>query len=162
MCARDGNDDASVSANQYRETAGPTLGSPPGDPANKYFFDNLPTINGIAERSPGFVWRLQEEAGDATSIIAFDDPLIIVNISVWESIEALKAFAFNTAHKKLYERRAAFFAPMLTAHAALWWIKAGRMPTIDDGKAALASLDAHGPTEAAFTFATPFPAVSSY
>jgi len=132
------------------------LKAPQGDPGNAFFFDNLDRINAVADRSAGFVWRLQDESGAATGINAFNDPLLIINMSVWESIEALKAFAFDTVHRKIFERRAEFFAPLDGPHAALWWVKAGDTPTVEDAKAKLELLEQNGPTSTAFTFAARF------
>ena len=133
------------------------LRAPQGDPGNAFFFDNLDKVNAIADRSPGFVWRLQDESGDATSIDAFDDPRIIVNMSLWESIETLRAFAFNTIHKKIFERRAEFFEPRLSPHAVLWWVRKGETPTLEDAKNRLELLAENGPSPRAFTFAQNFP-----
>ncbi len=132
------------------------LKAPEGDPGNAFFFDNLNRINAIADRSAGFVWRLQDDIGDATRINAFNDPLLIINMSVWESIEALKAFAFDTVHRKIFERRAEFFAPLDGPHAALWWIKAGDTPTVENAKTKLELLERNGPIPDAFTFADRF------
>ena len=132
------------------------LRAPQGDPGNAFFFDNLERVNAIADRSPGFVWRLQDESGDATNIDAFDDPMLIVNLSLWENVDALRAFAFNTIHKKIFERRAEFFEPITHPHAALWWVAKGEIPTTEDAKQRLAHLEANGPTPFAFTFAQQF------
>lgn len=129
---------------------------PEGDSRVAFFFDNLERINTLAERSPGFVWRLKDESGDATSINAFDDPMLIVNMSVWESIEALHDFAFNTIHRKIFERRTEFFTSLDGPHAALWWVKVGAYPTTEDAKKKLEHIEAHGPTQKAFTFAKRF------
>jgi hypothetical protein len=123
----------------------------------KGFVDQLDAINALAERSPGFVWRLKDDAGDATSIRVFEDELIIVNMSVWESLEALKAFVYSGDHLTVLRNRKEWFEKMDTPILALWWIPAGTMPTTDDAKAALVRLEELGPTEAAFTFAKPFP-----
>ena len=128
-----------------------------GDPSNAFFFDNLVRVNTLAEQSEGFVWRLQDEAGDATSISAFDDPMLLINISVWESVEALKKFAFNTIHKKIFERREEFFEPLGRPHATMWWIPKGNLPSFEEAKEKLELLEKEGPTPAAFTFAEAFP-----
>ena len=78
---------------------------PLDDPRVAEFVANLDRVNALAERSPGFVWRLKDEAGNATQIRAYDDPLIIVNMSVWSSIETLYEFAFATMHRRFMQRR---------------------------------------------------------
>ncbi|MBT8471552.1 MAG: DUF3291 domain-containing protein [Marinicaulis sp.] len=132
------------------------LKAPEGDPSNAVFFDNLDRINELAEASPGFVWRLKDESGNATGISAFDDPLVIVNMSVWDSVADLKAFAFNSAHVEIFKRRAEFFEPMEAPHAVLWWVAAGHYPSLDEAKAKLEHLANLGPRPGAFTFAKPF------
>ncbi len=126
---------------------------PIDDPAMADFTGNLDRINALAERSEGFVWRLKDDTGNATSIRAYDDPLIIVNMSVWMSIEALKAFAYKTAHKQFVRRRAEWFTPMDGPFMALWWVETGTIPTAGDGRAKLEELARTGPSPSVFTFA---------
>jgi hypothetical protein len=119
------------------------------------FVDRLDEINSIADNAPGFIWRLQSEEGDATAIRAFDNPLLLINMSVWEGIESLKTFVYKTFHVELIQDRDAWFGKMLQAHQALWWVPAGHIPTIEEGKQKLDSLQRHGPGKTAFTFAKP-------
>jgi hypothetical protein len=119
------------------------------------FVDRLDEINSIADNAPGFIWRLQSEEGDATAIRAFDNPLLLINMSVWEHIESLKTFVYKTFHVELIQDRDAWFGKMLQAHQALWWVPAGHIPTIEEGKQKLDSLQRHGPGKTAFTFAKP-------
>ncbi len=121
----------------------------------KGFADRLDEINALADKSPGFVWRLQTEDGDATSIQAYDDSLLLINMSVWEDIESLKAFVYKSLHVELIQDRDAWFNKMLNVHQALWWIPAGHLPDIAEGKAKLDHLQQHGPGKTAFTFARP-------
>ncbi|MEP7113638.1 MAG: GNAT family N-acetyltransferase [Ilumatobacteraceae bacterium] len=110
-----------------------TLRYPIDDPRIADFVDALPLVNGTGEQSPGYVWRLQSDGGDATDIQVFDDPLVIVNLTVWESLEALKAFAYRGIHRDFFRRRAEWFAEGST-RTALWWLPAGSLPTTDDAK----------------------------
>jgi Domain of unknown function (DUF3291) len=116
------------------------------------FVAQLDTVNALAEGSPGFVWRLKDEGGNATEINAFDDDLIIVNMSVWKSVDDLKNFAFKTFHSDVMRRRTEWFEKFKTAYVAMWWIPEGHIPTIDEAKEKLALLDLHGDTADAFTF----------
>lgn len=125
------------------------------------FVAQLDEINALADASPGFVWRLQDEAGDATSIRAFDDPRMLVNLSLWESVEALREFVYKTAHKGVMLDRKRWFESMDGPHMVLWWIPAGELPGVDQAKRKLATLATNGPTAQAFTFAKPFPAPGS-
>jgi heme-degrading monooxygenase HmoA len=127
-------------------------------PALQGFVEQLDHINALAERSPGFVWRLQSDDGDATSIQAFDDPRMLVNMSVWESLEALKEYVYSGDHLEMLKQRKSWFEKSDFPLLALWWIPAGTVPTVEQGKAALASLQQYGSTAAAFTFARPWPA----
>jgi len=129
---------------------------PIDDPATAQFVAALEPINRLAEASPGFVWRLQDESGDATAIDVFGDPLLIVNMSVWESIESLRDFTYHTNHRTVLRRRAEWFEGRNDPHLVLWWIEAGQVPTTDDAGARLGLLRANGPTPKAFTFRTRF------
>jgi hypothetical protein len=123
---------------------------PDGDPRLKEFFDNLDRINAIAERMEGFVWRLKDESNNATSFRPFDDPAILVNMSVWKSVEALEKFVFQTAHTAIYRKKGSWFEPMTTPHFVMWWIPAGHIPTLEEAKARLDHFTKHGPSEEAF------------
>jgi hypothetical protein len=121
------------------------------------FVAQLADINALADRSPGFVWRLQSAAGDATAIRAFDDPLVLVNMSVWESVEALHAYVYRSAHSALLRDRKRWFQKYDGPYYALWWIHQGHIPTIEEGKARLDHLATYGATQHAFWFGEPFP-----
>ncbi len=131
--------------------------APLGDPVMAGFEARLEEINALADRSPGFVWRLQSEEGDATSIRAFDDDRFLVNMSVWTSLEALRAFVYQTSHSELLRGRREWFEPPGAAYLVLWWVPAGELPTLDEAVARLEKLRAEGPGPAAFDFRHPFP-----
>ena len=131
--------------------------APLDDPALADFVDNLQLINALGDASPGFVWRLQDQFGAATTIRAFDDPLMIVNLTVWETIESLRAFAYRTTHVEYLRRRREWFEPLAGPSLVLWWVPAGHRPTIDEARERLDRLAADGPTPAAFTLKTTFP-----
>jgi hypothetical protein len=120
------------------------------------FMAALEPINAIADAAPGFVWRLQTDDGNATSIHAFDDDLLLLNMSVWESIETLRAFTFSSAHTPYLGRRREWFEKMAVAHMVLWWVPAGHIPTVEEAIERLEILRRDGPTPAAFTFRSPF------
>ena len=120
------------------------------------FANNLDPINALAEASPGFVWRLQDESGNATGIRFDPDPLLALNMSVWESIESLEAFVRKTAHADFFKRRREWFERMGEAYMTLWWIEAGHLPSIEEGVERLDHLRTHGPTAHAFTFGQSF------
>ena len=124
------------------------------------FVEMLDPINAIADVAPGFVWRLQTDEGNATSIHAFDDDLILVNMSVWESVEELNAFVYRSRHFEVFRRRREWTEHMEQAYLALWWIPAGTIPTVEEGKRRLDLLIERGPTPEAFTITKPFPAPS--
>jgi uncharacterized protein DUF3291 len=120
------------------------------------FVERLDEINAVADGVPGFVWRLQTEDGDATAIRAFDDDRILVNMSVWESLDVLGAFVYRSRHLEVLRRRRDWFAPMTTPILALWWVPAGTTPTVEEAKRRLDVLERLGPTAEAFTFKEPF------
>lgn len=134
------------------------LTAPKGDPRTADFFAALDRINALADASPGFVWRLQDESGNATGIRTTTDPLFAVNLSVWEDAAALFEFVYRSAHTPVMARRREFFQPFEGVYQALWWISAGHRPTIDEGISRLWTLEHFGPTPDAFTFKTRFPA----
>lgn len=120
------------------------------------FVAQLAPINALADRHPGFVWRLQTDEGDATSIRPTEDDLFLINMSVWSSLQALRAFVYTTAHVHVLRERRAWFEQLATAHLVLWWVPVGHVPTIDEALDRLDRLRLHGPTPAAFTFRIPF------
>jgi hypothetical protein len=133
------------------------LREPLDRPSMQAFVEGLEPINGLADTSPGFVWRLQTDDGDATALRVFDDDMIIVNMSVWDSIEALREFVFRSEHAGYLRRRSEWFEKLADASTALWWIPEGETPTIQDAEAKLESLRARGSTPEAFTLRDAFP-----
>lgn len=121
------------------------------------FANNLDRINALAEASPGFVWRLQTEAGNATAIRPFEDENLLVNMSVWRDVESLKAYVYDSAHVGFMRRRREWFELMKEAYLVLWWVPKGHRPDIAEAIARLELLKAKGPRPEAFTFAQPFP-----
>ena len=122
----------------------------------KGFVDRLAEINALADTSSGFVWRLQTEEGDATALQFFDDPLLLVNMSVWENLESLTNYVYQSLHVELIRNRDAWFNKMTRPHQALWWVPVGHIPSVAEGKEKLALLRKEGPSVAAFTFAKSF------
>jgi hypothetical protein len=132
---------------------------PLDSPLLREFVAALDPVNQAADAAPGFVWRLQTDTGNATAIKAFGDERLIVNMSTWESLEALRAFVFSSrAHLDVLRRRREWFGRLGQAHMVLWWIEAGRIPTVADAERRLAALRTLGPSPAAFTFREHFPA----
>jgi hypothetical protein len=130
--------------------------APVEDPLMAGFTTRLAEINALADGSPGFVWRLQTSAGDATYFRPYDDDRILVNMSVWESIEALRSYVYRSAHKELLRERQQWFEPFAGTYLALWWVPVGHRPGLDEAKKRLARLAEQGPTQFAFTFQTIF------
>lgn len=121
------------------------------------FVEALDPVNASADQSPGFVWRLQDETGNATEYMIWDDPNWLVNISVWECLDALKVFVRSELHRAVMRRRREWFSEMIEAYVVLWWVPAGHRPTVAEAQARLEKLRAEGPTPEAFSFAKPFP-----
>lgn len=133
--------------------------APLDDPSIADFVDALDRINALAEASPGFVWRLQSDSGNATDIRVDQDPLLIVNLSTWESLDSLFRFTYRTGHSKILARRCDWFERMDDAHLVLWWVPAGHRPSLAEAMARLDRLRREGPTSQAFTFKQRFPPV---
>ncbi len=120
------------------------------------FVAGLDPINRLAEASPGYVWRLKSDVGNATDIHLTDDELFIINLSVWESIETLRDFTYATAHTDVLRQRRAWFERHIEPHFALWWIEAGALPSPQEALERVERLRRDGPTAEAFTFRQPF------
>ncbi|RSM67701.1 DUF3291 domain-containing protein [Actinoplanes sp. ATCC 53533] len=133
------------------------LRAPLESPELADFVARLPEINDLAERSPGYVWRLQDSSGDATALRPFE-PDVIVNLTVWESVESLHAFTYRSGHLEPMRRRRDWFRTFGGPHQVLWWIPAGTLPTVTEAGDRLALLTRLGPSPEAFTFREPHPA----
>lgn len=122
------------------------------------FVDNLDEINEAAVNSPGFVWRLVDAVGSTSiSINVSEDPRLIVNIAVWESVAALEKYTYQTSHIKFFSRRYEWFERLEGPHMALWWITPGTRPSLAEGLRRLSYLQDHGPGPEAFVFGNEFP-----
>ncbi|MBZ0292522.1 MAG: DUF3291 domain-containing protein [Anaerolineae bacterium] len=122
------------------------------DPVMAEFVANLDAINSAGEQAPGFVWRFKTDEGHSTSVRMYDDTYLIINMSVWESVDALFDFTYYSAHVELFRKRRDWFEKMDIPYLVLWWVPAGHEPTPEEGKARLEHLQAHGPSSYAFTF----------
>ncbi len=114
------------------------------------FMKALDAVNGIAERSDGFVWRLKDESGNATEFDVFDDPQLIVNLSVWRDVEALENFVWKTVHRQFYARREEWFSVIRMQHFVMWEVEDGHSPDLAEAKARLEHLNMHGNSDHAF------------
>ena len=126
-------------------------------PSMAGFVANLDRINALAESSPGFVWRLQTEEGDATALRPMGEDTL-VNISVWKDVASLNKYVYQSAHAEIMRRRKEWFERMKEAWVVLWWVPKGHRPTVQEASARLELLRAKGPTEQAFTFKKAFAA----
>jgi hypothetical protein len=114
------------------------------------FNDNVARMNALAERSEGFVWRLLDEGRNDDGVNLIGGPETLMTLSVWQSPAHLEAFAFNTVHRRIYERKAEWFAKLQSHHLVMWWIAEGSRPTLADAKERLDHINAHGSTDFAF------------
>lgn len=126
------------------------------DPVMADFVARLPEINALADQAPGFVWRLQTEDGDAMAVRPYKDRRILINLSVWTDLPALRGFVYRSAHASVMRRRREWFERFDRVYVALWWVPAGHHPTVAEAVARLSHLEHHGPTPFAFSFAEPF------
>lgn len=121
------------------------------DPRFAGFINNLDRINALAERSPGFVWRLKDDTvGNATELAVGDDPTLIPNLSVWASVEDLERFTFGTVHAQIYKMRENWFKPMQERHFVMWHVPVGHQPTLEEAMSKLAQINADGPSDDIF------------
>ena len=134
--------------------------APHGDPLLADYIARLDEMNRLADASPGFVWRYLTDTRDPSQR-EFEDPRVLFNLSVWESVEALHHYTYRTAHAEVYAARRRWFASetaVVGGHAlALWWVPRGERPTVADAKDRLSAIEREGPSERAFTFKRRFP-----
>jgi hypothetical protein len=130
---------------------------PMDSPVMADFAANLARINALAEQTPGFLWRLQTDDGDATALRPFEDENMLVNMSVWRDADSLRRFVYRSDHVDIMRRRAQWFERMSEAFLVLWWVPEGHRPSIAEAIAKLEMLRRHGPTAQAFTFRQSYP-----
>ena len=134
---------------------------PIDDPRMSAFVAQLDPINALADSAPGFVWRLQSSNGNATDVAYSDDPFVIVNMSVWESIQALREYTYSARHIGVFRDRAQWFEKMDKPNYCLWWVPAGHIPTVAEARQRLEHYQTHGATPYSFWFSRPYPASSA-
>ncbi|MEU8521010.1 DUF3291 domain-containing protein [Streptomyces sp. NBC_01216] len=138
-----------------------TLRHPLDDPRVAPFVDMLDPVNAAADGAPGFVWRLVEEGGSDATALRPAGENVIVNLSLWESQDALWDFAYRSGHLEAMRRRREWFERHVEAHLVLWWVPAGHLPTVGEALERLAHLRAHGPSPRAFTFTSSYGATEA-
>ncbi|HKQ70356.1 MAG TPA: DUF3291 domain-containing protein [Polyangiaceae bacterium] len=131
---------------------------PMGHPEMQSFVSQLSHVNGLADCAPGFVWRLTTEEGNSTGVRGFENPLIYLNMSLWESIDALFDFVYKSPHVVPFRDRRQWFEPMDGPATVLWWVPQGHLPTVREGRERLELLARVGPTVDGFDFRHRFPA----
>jgi hypothetical protein len=132
--------------------------APLSDPLMAGFVAQLDTINALADGSPGFLWRLQTEERNATTLRPYEDDLILVNLSLWASLSDLLVFVYKSQHRSVLQQRRQWFERFEGPYLALWWVPSGHVPSVEEAKERLAYLRAHGETPYAFSFKKPFQA----
>ncbi|MBA3498341.1 MAG: DUF3291 domain-containing protein [Gemmatimonadota bacterium] len=126
------------------------------EPIMAEFVAQLPEINALADRSPGFVWRLQTEDGDATAVRPYADMRVLINLSVWTDLGAVRAYVYRSDHAAVMRRRREWFERFERMYVAMWYVPEGHRPTVAEAVARLAHLEQHGSTAHAFSFTEPF------
>ena len=136
---------------------GKIVGASINDPVMKTFVDQLEEINALAEGSKGFIWRLKDETNNATNLNPFGDNRIIVNMSVWGSMDDLTNYIFKGRHAEVMRNRKAWFENFGKPYTAFWYVSVGHIPTVEEAIERLNHLQEKGPTSFAFDFKTKFP-----
>lgn len=134
------------------------LVAPITDPKVAEFVSQLEPVNALADRAPGFVWRLQSASGNATDIAYNDDPSMLLNMSVWDSLESLRNYVYRSDHARVLRDRAKWFVKLDKPVYCLWWVPAGHIPTVAEGRERMEHYQEHGSTRFSFWFSKPFPA----
>jgi hypothetical protein len=127
--------------------------APTDDPRVAEFMAALDRVNGMGKRMPGFVWMMEgsgEPGTGNTEAKIGGDPQYVSNLTVWESVETLENFVWNTVHRAFYERRQEWFEVLGKMHFVMWWVPAGHRPTLDEALERLEHLRAHGDSDHAF------------
>jgi hypothetical protein len=132
--------------------------APVDDPRVAEFMNQLEPINALADRAPGFIWRLQSSSGNATDIAYNDDPTMLVNMSVWDSLESLRSYVYRSDHARVLRDRAKWFVKLDKPIYCLWWISVGHIPSVAEGRERMEHYQEHGSTPFSFWFSKPFPA----
>jgi len=132
--------------------------APIDDPRIAEFVAGLAPINALADQAPGFVWRLQSASGNATDISFSEDPTLLLNMSVWESLEALRSYTYRSEHVEFFRKRAQWFQKLDKPHYCLWWVPAGHRPGVAEGRERIEHYQKHGSTPFSFWFSQHFPA----
>lgn len=127
------------------------------DPVMKEFVDNLDKVNALAESSEGFIWRLKDDNNNATSHNPYDDEQVVINISVWQNIEALENFMYKTLHSVFLKRRKEWFQTFGKVYTAMWWVSSGQFPSVQEATDKLEYLQKNGASEWVFDFKRKFP-----
>tara|TARA_R110002110_G_scaffold406421_1_gene626433 strand:+ start:256490 stop:256996 length:507 start_codon:yes stop_codon:yes gene_type:complete len=133
-----------------------TIKYPQDDPRMSGFMNRLDEINALAETSPGFIWRLQSDSGNATDIDTGRGPLFIANMSVWATADALFDYVYKSMHREVMIQRRSWFEKPQNLYQVLWWVPAGHTPTVDEALERLDLLQEVGPNPRAFTFKSQF------
>ncbi len=118
------------------------------------FVAQLDAVNAIADRAPGFVWRYSNDVDDPAGVV---EDQMLINMSVWETAEALFDYTYRSAHSGVFRDRKSWFEMPSEAHLALWWVPRGHIPSLEEGMERLAHLRRHGPRDAAFTLKKRYP-----
>ena len=132
--------------------------APLDDPQIAGFVAELDSVNALADAAHGFVWRLQSASGNATDVPYNDDPFVIVNMSVWDSVESLRKYVYTSRHIEIFRQRAKWFEKMEKPNYCLWWVPAGHIPSVAQGRERLEHYQMHGATPYSFWFHKQFPA----
>lgn len=125
------------------------------------FVARLDEIHELSDNADGFIWRWESGSVDSSVVDIFGDPRLLVNLSLWESVESLKHFVYKTVHVELIRDREAWFDKMPEMHQVVWWVPEGHIPSVTEAKQKLDTLRADGPSEAGFSMARPYPMPSN-
>ena len=120
----------------------------------------LQAVNSLAEASPGFVWRMDEESAAASGDRARPQQApgtTLVNLSVWNSVGALQKYANLGTDGGVMGARQSFFKRFEGRWIVLWWVHDGHFPEVAEGWTRLQHLRRHGETPYAFNLVRSFP-----
>lgn len=116
------------------------------DPRMKEFMDTVDFMNNVAAKSPGYLWRDEDE--DRAKAMTFpDDPRMTMTLSLWQDIDSLRHFTWNTIHKRFRLRTREWFEDLGERYLVIWQVPDGHLPQPDEALENLLALRRDGPTE---------------
>ncbi|KAL7574532.1 hypothetical protein ACA910_015887 [Epithemia clementina (nom. ined.)] len=131
------------------------LVAPLDDPCMSEFNLALDPVNALSRATPGYVWSLDHTTEQDRMDVPLlrSDPLLMPQLSLWESHQGLSHFAFKSGHAIYLKRKKEWFTSPPAPWSVCWWFLPSNQqphPTLALAFGKLDQLRANGPAETAF------------